>query len=176
MAPIMDPKFCSRCGGPMTRAIPPDDTKPRHVCTVCRFVHYLDPKVACGTIAELDGKFALIQRGIEPRKGFWSFPCGFMEIDETCEQAAMRETKEETGLDVALDGHLGTYSYTDTFYGGAIIVVVYRARVLGGTLKADDDCVDARMSTPAEIPWEQLAFKSSISAIQDWLKHKGLGR
>jgi 8-oxo-dGTP diphosphatase len=97
-----------------------------------------------------------------------------MEIDETCEQAAMRETKEETGLDVALDGHLGTYSYTDTFYGGAIIVVVYRARVLGGTLKADDDCVDARMIAQPEIPWDQLAFKSSISAIQDWLKHKGL--
>src|SRR5581483_8079246 len=111
MAPILDPKFCSRCGAPMSKAVPPGDSHPRHVCTKCAFIHYLDPKVACGTIAEADGRFVLIERGIDPRKGFWSFPCGFMEIDETTEQAALRETKEETGLDVALEGHLGTYSY-----------------------------------------------------------------
>lgn len=174
MAPILDPKFCSRCGAPMALAIPPADHRQRHVCTKCDWVHYLDPKVACGTIAELDGKFALIQRNIDPRKGFWSFPCGYMEIDETTEQAAIRETKEETGLDVELEGHLGTYSYSDSFLGGAIVVVVYRARVLGGVLHADDDVCDARMITPAEIPWEQLAFKSSFSAIRDWLRHKGL--
>ncbi|MBV8880198.1 MAG: NUDIX hydrolase [Planctomycetaceae bacterium] len=174
MAPILDPKFCSRCGAPMSKSIPPTDSKLRHVCTKCAFIHYLDPKVACGTIPEIDGKIALIERGIEPRRGFWSFPCGFMEIDETTEQAAMRETKEETGLDVALTGHLGTYSYPDNFYGGAIVVVVYRAKVLGGTLKAADDCSDAKLITPSEVPWDQLAFKSSISAIQDWLRHKGL--
>ena len=115
MAPILDPKFCSRCGAPMRRAIPPTDSRERHVCSKCDWIHYLDPKVACGTVAEIDGKFALIQRNIDPRKGFWSFPCGFMEINETTEQAALRETKEETGLDVELDGHLGTYSYPDNF-------------------------------------------------------------
>lgn len=176
MAPILDPKYCSRCGAPMTKAIPPGDNHPRHVCTKCAFIHYLDPKVACGTIPEIDGRIALIERGIEPRKGFWSFPCGFMEIDETTEQAALRETKEETGLDVAIDGHLGTYSYPDNFYGGAIVVVVYRAKILSGTLKADDDCSDAKMVGPKEIPWDQLAFKSSISAMQDWLKFKGITR
>lgn len=154
----------------MTKAIPAGDSHPRHVCTKCHFVHYLDPKVACGTIPEIDGKIVLIERGIEPRKGFWSFPCGFMEIDETTELAALRETKEETGLDVALEGHLGTYSYPDNFYGGAIVVVVYRAKVLGGKLQANDDCSDAKLITPEEVPWDQLAFKSSISAIQDWLK------
>ena len=176
MAPILDPKFCSRCGAPMTKAIPQGDSHPRHVCTQCHFVHYLDPKVACGTIPEIDGKIVLIERGIEPRKGFWSFPCGFMEIDETTELAALRETKEETGLDVALEGHLGTYSYPDNFYGGAIVVVVYRAKVLGGTLRANDDCTDAKTVAPAEIPWEKLAFKSSISAMQDWLRVRGVPR
>ena len=90
------------------------------------------------------------------------------------QQAALRETKEETGLDVALEGHLGTYSYPDSFHGGSIVVVVYRAKILGGKLQAADDCSDAKMITAAEIPWDKLAFKSSISAIQDWLKHKGL--
>jgi ADP-ribose pyrophosphatase YjhB (NUDIX family) len=173
MAPILDPKFCSRCGGPIRRAIPPQDTKPRHVCASCGFVHYLDPKVACGTIAELDGRIALIRRGIDPRKGFWSFPCGFMEIDETAEAAALRETREETGLEVALQGHLGTYSYPDTFYGGAVVIIVYLARVTGGELKADDDCCDARWAGPGELPWEQLAFRSSVAALRDWLKLRG---
>lgn len=174
MAPIVDPKFCCRCGGPMGRAVPKDDHRERHVCTKCGFVHYLDPKVACGTIAERDGKFVLIQRNIDPRKGFWSFPCGFMEVDETTEQAAVRETLEETGLDVRLGPLLGAYSYADSFWGGAIIVVVYRAEVLGGTLRPDTDVCDAKWIAPTEIPWEQLAFKSSVAAFRDWLGAKGL--
>jgi ADP-ribose pyrophosphatase YjhB (NUDIX family) len=158
----------------MKRSVPPGDSRERHVCSQCAWIHYLDPKVACGTVAESNGSFALIQRSIDPRKGFWSFPCGFMEIDETTEQAAIRETKEETGLDVELEGHLGTYSYPDNFYGGAIVVVVYRARVLGGTLQADDDCCDAKFVSPQEIPWDRLAFKSSVSALREWLRLKGI--
>ena len=157
----------------MGRATPPGDNRERHVCTKCGFVHYLDPKVACGTIAEQDGRFTLIQRNIEPRKGFWSFPGGFMEVDETTEQAALRETREETGLDVKIDGHLATYSYPDSYFGNSIVVVVYRATVLGGTLRPDDDVSDVRMITPAEIPWKDLAFESSTSAFRDWLRFKG---
>jgi ADP-ribose pyrophosphatase YjhB (NUDIX family) len=174
MAPILDPKFCSRCAAPMKRAVPPGDHRERHVCAGCGWVHYLDPKVACGTVPELDGRIALIRRGIEPRKGFWSFPCGFMEIDETVEQAAVRETREETGLDVRLAGHLGTYSYPDSYYGGAVVVVAFRAEVIGGTLKADDDCVEAVWVRPEEIPWEKLAFRSSVAALRDGLRARGL--
>jgi ADP-ribose pyrophosphatase YjhB (NUDIX family) len=174
MAPILDPKFCSKCGAPMTRAVPPDDHRERHVCTVCRWVHYLDPKVACGTVAERDGRVVLIQRNIEPQKGFWSFPCGFMEVDETTEQAAIRETREETGLEVDLESHLGTYSYPDGYFGGSVVVVVYRARVTSGTLRADTDCSDAKLILPSEIPWERLAFRSSHAAFRDWLRGKGL--
>lgn len=173
MAPILDPKFCSRCAAPLSKAVPRGDQRPRHVCSVCGFIHYLDPKVACGTVPELDGRLALIQRGIEPKKGAWSFPCGFMEIDETTEAAAIRETREETGLDVRLSGLLGTYSYTDSFFGGAIVVVVYRAVVVGGTLKADDDCCDAKLVAPDAIPWSDLAFASSHSALRDWLSFRG---
>ncbi len=157
----------------MGRAVPRDDHRERHVCTKCGFVHYLDPKVACGTIAERDGKMVLIQRAIEPRKGSWSFPCGFMEIDETTEQAAARETLEETGLEVRLGPLLGAYSYADSFWGGAILVVVYRAEVTGGVLKPDTDVCDARWIGPSEIPWEKLAFQSSTSAMRDWLRAGG---
>jgi ADP-ribose pyrophosphatase YjhB (NUDIX family) len=174
MAAILDPKFCVRCGAPMIRAVPPEDRRERHVCTQCRFVHYLDPKVACGTIAEIDGRFALIRRNVDPRKGFWSFPCGFMEIDETTEQAAVRETLEETGLEVELGRLLGTYSYRESFFGGAVVVVVYHARVVRGTLQPADDASDARLVAPAEVPWADLAFQSSHSAVRDWLRLKGL--
>jgi ADP-ribose pyrophosphatase YjhB (NUDIX family) len=174
MAPIIDPKFCSKCGSPMRRGVPPEDHRERHICTACAWIHYLDPKVACGTIAELDGKFALIQRNIEPKKGFWSFPCGFMEIDETTEQAALRETREETGLEVELQGLVGAYSYNESYFGGSIVVIVYRAKVLGGRLCASDDCCDAKLIGPTEIPWEKLAFASSHSALRDWLRAKGL--
>lgn len=170
MAPILDPKFCSRCAAPLSKAVPRGDQRPRFVCASCGFIHYLDPKVACGTVPELDGRLALIQRGIEPKKGAWSFPCGFMEIDETTEAAAIRETREETGLDVRLSGLLGTYSYTDSFYGGAIVVIVYRAVVTGGSLRADDDCCDAKLVSPHEIPWSDLAFASSHAALRDWLE------
>lgn len=174
MAPILEPKFCSRCAAPMKRAVPPGDNRPRSVCSACGYVHYLDPKVACGSVAELDGRIALIRRAIEPRKGFWSFPGGFMEVDETTEAAAIRETREETGLDVALEGHLGTYSYPDSYYGGSVVVVVYAARVTGGTPKADDDVDEVRLVLPSEIPWEQLAFRSSVAALRDWLRTRGL--
>jgi len=174
MAPILDPKFCSRCGSPMSKSIPPGDSRPRPVCGACGFVHYLDPKVACGCVVDLDGRLALIRRAIPPQKGFWSFPCGFMEVDETTEAAAVRETKEETGLDVALEGHLGTYSYPDSFYGGSVVVVVYAARATGGTPKADDDVDEIRLVPPAEIPWDRLAFRSSVAALRDWLRRRGL--
>jgi len=151
MAPILDPKFCSRCGAPMTRAVPPDDSRERHVCTKCAWIHYLDPKVACGTIAELDGKFALIQRNIQPKKGFWSFPCGFMEIDETTEQAALRETREETGLQVEIERPIRSIAYF--FVRGRTrfhkTVHFYLMRATGGDLDQHDHEFD-------EVRWTDL--------------------
>jgi len=167
--PIPDPKFCLRCGAALTPRIPAGDHRERKVCPACDFVHYLQPKVAAGTVVEFEGKLVLIQRSVDPRKGFWSFPCGFVEIDETAEEAARRETLEEVGLETELTGHLGTYSYLQSWHGGSIVVVVYRARAVGGRPRAGDDAGDLRLVTPAEIPWEDLAFPSSHTALKDWL-------
>lgn len=174
MAQIREPKFCSQCGAPMGRRVPRGDHKERHACTKCEFVHYLDPKVACGTIPEVDGKLVLIKRNVEPRVGFWSFPCGFMEIDETVEDAARRETEEETGLRVELTHHLGTYSYPDSWFGGAVVVVVFGSKIVGGDLHGSDDADEARLFHPTEIPWPDLAFRSSLAALEAWLRWKGI--
>ena len=167
--PIPDPKFCCVCGAPVDQIVPPGDHRERAVCSKCGFIQYRQPKVAAGTVVELDGHLVLIRRGIDPRRGFWSFPCGFQEIDETLEQAAVRETEEETGLRVEATRHLGTYSYMQSWYGGAVVVVAYCARVVGGKLGPGDDAVEAKLVKPQEIPWDELAFKSTHSAFRDWL-------
>ncbi|MBI2899896.1 MAG: NUDIX hydrolase [Planctomycetes bacterium] len=174
MAAILDPKFCSQCGAPMTKRVPEGDHRPRHACSRCGFVHYLDPKVACGSIPESDGRIVLIRRNIEPRLGTWTFPCGFMEVDETVEEAARRETKEETGLAVELTDPLGTFSYSDTWWGGSIVVVAFASRVVGGELCAGTDAGEARLFRTGEIPWGELAFRSSVAALRAWFSRKGI--
>ncbi|MBI4565696.1 MAG: NUDIX hydrolase [Planctomycetes bacterium] len=167
---IPEPKFCILCGAALHEGTPPNDHRPRHICSACGFIHYRQPKIAAGVVVEHDGGVVLIRRSVEPRRGFWSFPCGFMEIDETLEEAAVRETREECGLRVELQGHLATYSYVQSWHGGSIVVAVYRGRSAGGMLQAGDDAMEARVVRPDEIPWPDLAFKSTHAALTDWLQ------
>ncbi len=169
MAKITDPKYCIKCAQPMAKEIPEGDLRERSICTGCGFIHYLDPKIACGTIPEKEGRIVLIRRKIDPRAGLWGLPCGSMEVDETTAEAAVRETREETGLDVELQRHLGTYSYSKSWWGGSVVIVAYAARILSDSEPcAGDDAADARFFSPSEIPWDQLAFKSSTEALRDW--------
>jgi ADP-ribose pyrophosphatase YjhB (NUDIX family) len=163
------------CGADLITKIPPTDNRERHVCPACGYIHYLQPKVAAGTILERDGRIALVKRGVEPRKGFWSFPCGFMEVDEDLPTTAKRETEEETGLQVELGEHLGTYSYSESLHGVSVVIVAYLARAVGGEARAGDDVTEVKFVGPDEIPWAELAFRSSREAVRDWLKKKGHG-
>lgn len=156
-------KYCPRCGTLL--AVRPAFGRERQVCPACGFVHFYDPKVATCTIPELDGRIVLVRRAIEPGYGKWTFPGGYMDQGETVEEAALRETQEETGLDVALTGLLGVYSFRDS----PVVVIVYRARVLGGALRVMPECLDARAFRPDEIPWEELAFPSTRRALEDLL-------
>jgi ADP-ribose pyrophosphatase YjhB (NUDIX family) len=170
---IPDPKFCMLCGATLEDRTPEADHRVRRVCPVCGFVHYRQPKIAAGVVVEQDGGVVLVRRSVDPRRGFWSFPCGFMEIDETLEETALRETREECGLEVALDGLLGTYSYVQSWHGGSVVVVAFHGRPVGGQLRAGDDADEARVVAVPEIPWNDLAFKSSHSALKDWLARTG---
>ena len=159
-------RFCVACGGSLELRTLKDSEPQRLVCTACSFVFYLDPKVAVGTIIRAgDSRLVLVRRAIEPGYGLWVFPGGYVDRGEELTSAAIREAREECGLDVQLDGLINIYSYA----GRPMVIVVYAASVLGGELCSDDECLEAKLFTPDEIPWESLAFRSTHEALRDYL-------
>ena len=159
-------RFCPRCAGPLvSRSIKAGDPL-RLVCEACGFVFYLDPKVAVGTIIRAaDDRLVLVRRAIEPGYGLWVFPGGYVDRGEEITSAAVREAREEAGLEVRLDGLVNIYSYP----GRPLIIVVYAATALSGELCTDDECLEAGLFTPEEIPWDSLAFQSTHDALQQYL-------
>ena len=159
-------RFCPLCGGGLERrAVPPED-KHEMVCGGCSFIYYLDHKVVAATIpADPDGRVLLTRRSIEPSRGKWTFPGGYVEWGEPVESAAVRETWEETGLKVDLSGLLGVYSYPGT----PVVIVVYRARVIGGAVRTCPENDRVEWVAPGEVPWGELAFPSTIAALRAFL-------
>jgi ADP-ribose pyrophosphatase YjhB (NUDIX family) len=161
-------RFCPLCGGALAREPIPPDQREHPVCGRCGFIFYLNPKVVGGTIPERDGRVLLTRRTINPSRGLWTFPGGYVDFGETVTDAAMRETWEETGLKVTLTGLVGVYTYP-----GAPVIIVYGARVESGTLRpcSENDLLEWR--GVAEIPWEHLAFPSTRDALRDWVAARG---
>lgn len=159
-------RFCPPCGGGLEPRMLKDGEPPRLVCGACGFVFYLDPKVAACTICMMDGGIVLLRRGIDPQRGKWVFPGGFVDRGEAVTEAAIRETQEEVNLRVGLTGILDAYS----FPGSEVVVLVYAAEVLGGILEARDESLEVRLFPPEEIPWDELAFSSTTSALKDYLR------
>jgi ADP-ribose pyrophosphatase YjhB (NUDIX family) len=159
-------RFCPSCGGTLeARLLKPGEPQ-RLVCTRCSHVVYLDPKVAVGTIITAgDGRIVLVRRAIEPGYGLWVFPGGYVDRGEQVTTAAIREAREEAGLDVRLDGLVDIYSYP----GVPLVVIVYAASILGGELCTDDECLEAGLFSSGDIPWRSLAFRSTHDALADYL-------
>lgn len=162
-------RFCPVCGAALDSRVLRPGEPARLVCTAapCSFVFYLDPKLAVGTvIADAQGRVVLIRRAIEPGYGLWVFPGGYVDRGEEVPLAAVREAREESGLDVRLNELLGVYSYA----GRVPVIIVYSATPIGGTLEVDDEGLEARWFAPDEIPWEGLAFRSTHEALQAHLR------
>lgn len=157
----MEHKFCSQCGGRLKEKL--IDHKRRFYCPACGFVQYLNPIPAAAVAIVQDGKILLVKRAVEPRKGLWSLPAGFLESDESVEECAVREVKEETNLDVELTGLLGVYSvFDDPRY--ICLLVVYSGKILGGQLKCADDASAAKFFPPSALP--EIAWKVHRLAIE----------
>jgi 8-oxo-dGTP diphosphatase len=151
-------RFCPTCAGDLESRLLKAGDRERLVCARCGQVLYLDPKVAVGTIIRVDdGRIVLVRRAIEPGYGLWVFPGGYVDRGESVTGAAIREAREEAGLDVELERLVNIYSYADR----SLIVIVYAARAIGGDLCVDEECLEAQVFAPSDIPWNQLAFHTT---------------
>lgn len=159
-------RFCPACGGRLESRVIRVGDPDRLVCQSCGFVFYLDPKVAVGTIIRTDNSgLVLVRRAIEPGYGLWVFPGGYVDRGEDITAAAMREAREEAGLQIRLEGLVNIYSYP----GRPLVIIVYAASVVGGELCTDDESLEARVFEPDQIPWSSLAFRSTHDALRDYL-------
>jgi len=160
-------RFCPRCAGPLERRRLKPSEPERPVCTRCGFVFYLDPKIAVGTIIRTEAdRLVLVRRAIDPGYGKWVFPGGYVDRGETLTAAALREAREECGLEVRLDGLVNIYSYA----GRAPVIVVYAATALAGELCIDDECLESALFDTETIPWNELAFPSTEEGLRDYLR------
>jgi len=160
-------KFCSRCGARLDVGPIVGEHRDRAACKACGFIAYINPRLVVTTIPVTDdGRVMLIRRAIEPGYGAWAQPGGFLEADETAIQGAIRETREETGLEVEPLSIVGLYSRPQA----AIVVVAFEARIIGGEAHVTPEALEVRPFDPAAIPWPEIAFDTSIWALSDWLR------
>jgi ADP-ribose pyrophosphatase YjhB (NUDIX family) len=157
---LEDVRFCPRCGQPA------DVTFPRSIrCESCGYGAFFNPKpVACAIPRTADERIILMRRGFEPSRGLWTMPGGFVDLGESVEEAAIRETKEEVAVDIEIMGLVGVYSRSTD----RIVVVVYAART-DGTPTRTEEALEVEAFQPTTIPWDQLAFWSDGRALRDYL-------
>lgn len=160
------PKYCPLCGGALTEKELPTEDRPRLSCDRCGYILYRNPKVVAATLPVKDDKVYLLRRGLEPRRGTWTFPGGYVELVESVEEAALRETREETSLEVEVASLLNVYSRPEV----GVVVIVYVTRVVGGEPRLGREALEIRAFGPGEIPWEDLSFPSTRWALADWVR------
>lgn len=164
-------KFCSCCGAPVTLQVPAGDRLPRHVCMDCGTVHYLNPRIVAGCIPEWQGRVLLCRRAIEPRRGYWTLPAGFMENGETTDAAAVRETLEEACARVEILGLYTLYNLPHI----SQVYLIYRARLLDGEFAAGEESLDVALYDETQIPWDELAFPTVRETLKHWFADRAHG-
>lgn len=156
--------YCPKCATPLITKLV--EGKPRRVCPGCQYVHYVDPKVAVGVLVVKNGRLLLVRRAMNPQKGKWSIPAGYVDHGEDPQKTAVREAFEETNLEVAITGLEDVTFNAGTKPGeaGASIFLIYRAKLTGGQLQAGDDADDAGFFDIQNLP--ELAFTSTDQVIK----------
>ena len=163
------PKFCPYCGHRLSPA-PACDGTTRLRCSQCNFTHYEDPKVAVGAVVrDSHGSVLLIQRDIDPGRGLWTFPGGYVDRYENPPEAARRELLEETGVEVKLETLQGVYRAPES----PVLLLVYRALLVKGTARPLHECRDCGFFSDKDVPWEKLAFSTTSQALRDYWSPAG---
>src|SRR5215472_1459976 len=148
--------FCNQCGARVEFRIPPGDHIPRYVCDACGTIHYQNPRLVVGCVPEYEGRILLCRRAIEPRRGYWTVPAGFMENGETLQQAAARESQEEACADVQI-GSLLTIVHV---LHAEQVHVFFRARLPEAQFAPGAESLEVVLVEPGDIPWAEIAFRS----------------
>jgi ADP-ribose pyrophosphatase YjhB (NUDIX family) len=161
-------RYCPCCGSPLEERYLEAEQHTRKICSGCGFIFYLNPKVVAAAVPRQGDRIWLVRRSVEPASGHWTFPGGYVDLGERVPDAAIRETFEETRLNVRLDGLLNIYSYKNT----RIVLVVYRATVIGGMAEETPESQEVRAFRLDAIPWSELAFPSTREALADYLNHE----
>ncbi len=167
-------KFCSACGSALAFRIPDDgDHLPRHVCTACGSIHYLNPKIIVGVIPEAgDGRVLMCRRNIEPRKGKWTFPAGFMELGETSAQGAAREGMEESQAVIEVLDLLAVISVTYV----SQVYMIHRGRLPdGATFGPTSESSEVLLMAEADIPWSEIAFPTIYQSLKYFFADRSQG-
>lgn len=163
--------FCSRCGAPLGMGDVPGEHRERLVCAACGFIAYVNPRLVVTTLPVTDaGELVLLRRAIEPAYGTWAQPGGFLEADETAIQGAVRETLEETGLEVVPTSIVGLYSQP----ASAVVVVAYEAVIVGGEARPTDEALEVRPFAANAIPWASVGLDTTRWALRDWVRTRGI--
>jgi ADP-ribose pyrophosphatase YjhB (NUDIX family) len=160
---------CSRCGAELVYG--PLDGEHRHrlACPSCGHIAYVNPRLVVTTVPVTEaGEIVLIRRGIEPAIGAWAQPGGFLEVDETVHEGAIRETLEETGLLVEPGEIIGLYSRLEAI----VVVAVFESRIVGGEPRLSPEATEIRAFAPDAIPWAGIGFKTTYFALVDWLARR----
>jgi ADP-ribose pyrophosphatase YjhB (NUDIX family) len=163
--------FCSNCGARVERCVPPGDSLPRFVCSVCGTIHYENPKIVVGCIPEWEDGILLCRRAIEPRHGLWTVPAGFMENGETTAQGAQRETLEEANARVEIVGLYALFNIPHINQ----VYMLFRARLLDLDFHAGAETLEARLFAESEIPWDAIAFATVRRTLQHYFSDRRAG-
>ncbi|MEO8082086.1 MAG: NUDIX hydrolase [Caldimonas sp.] len=155
-------KHCRACGGEVRYTIPADDNRDRATCQVCQTIHYENPLNVVGTLPVWQGRVLLCKRNIEPRRGLWTLPAGFMELGETTEEGAIRETIEEAGARIELEG---LFTLFNVVRAGQVHLF-YRARLLDTAFAPGPESMSAQLFGENEVPWDEIAFRTTRRTLE----------
>ncbi|MBU1340405.1 MAG: NUDIX hydrolase [Proteobacteria bacterium] len=164
-------KFCTACGSLVEQKIPPDDDHARSVCSDCGLVHYENPKMVVGCIPELNGQILLCKRNIEPQKGKWTLPAGYLENRESVQEGAVRETHEETMATVQIiePYRLFNIVFVDQIY------LMFRAVMTSDTFGPTNESTEVRLFDEKDIPWDDIAFKVIKQTLEHYFSDRKKG-
>ena len=160
-------KYCSQCGDRVSEQVPAGDDRPRWICVSCEFIHYQNPNVVVGSLPTAGSRILLCKRAIEPQKGLWTLPAGFLENGETMQEGALRETWEEA--QAKLD-NVSLYRLFDLPYINQIYVF-YRGE-LAGDYASGPESLDVQLFEEQDIPWAELAFPVITDALEEFFKDR----